>query len=95
MNKTKELLNFCADAKAMAAFWRPIETAPLRGFILLYCAEDKSRWLASWQGERWYGVDDMGLAREGASFGDPNVVTGWVVNAWMPLPYPPHSALGE
>lgn len=72
--------------------WRPMESAPKAAdiFILLYCAEDNSRWLASWQGPRWYGVDDMGLTREGASEGDPDVVTGWFVNAWMPLPKPPY-----
>ncbi len=71
--------------------WRPIETAPKAGdhFILLYCAEDRSRWLAKWQGDRWYGVDDLGLTREGHSEGDPEVVTGWAVTAWMPLPDPP------
>lgn len=77
--------------KGNMAGWRTIETAPKDGeyFILLWCAEDNSRWLAKWQGDRWHGVDDMGLAREGASAGDPNVVTGWFLNAWMPLPEPP------
>lgn len=71
--------------------WRPIETAPKDGelFILLYCAEDKSRWLAKWQGNEWYGVDEYGLTRRGASAGNPNVVTGWFVNAWMPIPEGP------
>ena len=77
--------------------WQPINTAPKDGdyFILLYCAEDKSRWLAKWQGDRWYGVDDLGLTREGYSYGDPNVFTGWAINAWMALPPPPVDALGQ
>lgn len=72
--------------------WRPMKSAPKQceTFILLWCAEDNSRWLASWQGQRWYGVDDLGLTREGYSEGDPDVVTGWAVNAWMPLPDPPY-----
>jgi len=69
--------------------WQPIETAPKDKFILLYCKEDGSRWLAKWQGLRWYGVDDYGLTREGHSEGDPEVVTGWAVNGWMPLPAAP------
>jgi hypothetical protein len=70
--------------------WRPMETAPRDSFILLYCSEDDSRWLAKWQGDRWYGVDDCGLSRQGASVGDPDVVTGWFVDCWMPLPDPPY-----
>lgn len=76
--------------------WRPIDTAPKNGvFVLLYCAEDRSRWLASWQGLRWHGVDELGLTREGHSFGDPDVVTGWAVNAWMPLPDPPYTETAD
>lgn len=75
--------------------WRPIASAPRDYFILLYCAEDRSRWLAKWQGDRWAGVDDCGLTREGHSQGDPNVVTGWAVNGWMPLPKMPDAAHGE
>jgi hypothetical protein len=76
--------------------WRPMDTAPKDGtFILLCCLEDGSRWLASWQGLRWYGVDDMGLTREGHSEGDPEVVTGWAVNAWMPLPELPYTGVGQ
>lgn len=73
--------------------WRPIETAPKEGehFFLLYCAEDNSRWLARWQDDRWYGVDDLGLTREGHSAGDTDWATGWFVNAWMPLPDPPYA----
>lgn len=73
--------------------WRPITTAPKdpEQFILLYCSEDRSRWFASWQGGQWYGVDDLGLTRQGHSAGDPNVVTGWAVDAWMPLPDLPYS----
>lgn len=70
--------------------WRPIETAPKDRLILLYCTEDNSRWWAMWQGGRWYGVDDMGLTREGHSAGDPEVVTGWAVTAWMPIPDQPY-----
>lgn len=73
--------------------WLPIETAPkdIRNehFILLYCPEDHSRWLAKWQGGEWYGVDDLGLNRRGYSAGDPNVVTGWAITHWMPLPAGP------
>ena len=69
--------------------WSPIETAPKDQFIFLYCPEDDSRWLAKWQGLRWYGVDDEGLAREGYSAGDPDIVTGWAITHWMPLPPPP------
>lgn len=69
--------------------WRSIDTAPKDQFVLLYCREDDSRWLAKWQGGVWYGVDDQGLTREGHSFGDPDFVTGWFVTAWMPLPLAP------
>lgn len=69
--------------------WQSIETAPKDRFIFLYCQEDDSRWLAKWQGHRWYGVDDYGLSRQGSSQGDPDVVTGWFVTHWMPLPEPP------
>jgi hypothetical protein len=72
--------------------WRPIESAPKDGdgFILLYCPEGNSRWLANWQRGRWFGVDDYGLTREGHSAGDADVVTGWAVTHWRPLPAPPH-----
>jgi hypothetical protein len=68
--------------------WRTMESAPKdpEKFIILFCLEDKTRWIASWQGGRWFGVDDMGLRREGHTEGDPEVVTGWAVNCWMPLP---------
>lgn len=69
--------------------WRTMDTAPKDRFIILRCDEDGSRWWAKWQGDRWWGVDEFGLTRSGASAGDPNVVTGWFVNAWMPLPAPP------
>ncbi|MCA1831253.1 MAG: hypothetical protein LC750_00635 [Actinobacteria bacterium] len=72
--------------------WRDIACAPKDGtFILLWCQEDGSRWLASWQSDRWYGVDDLGLTRQGQSAGDPDHVTGWFLDAWMPLPAPPHT----
>ena len=74
---------------AARLLWRPIESAPKDCFILLYCAEDQSRWLAKWQGSAWFGVDDQGLTRVGHSAGDPNVVAGWFLDAWMPLPEPP------
>lgn len=77
------------EALADRTLWHPMDTAPKDRFILLYCSEDDSRWLASWQGQRWYGVDDQGLTREGHSLGDPEVVTGWAVVAWMPLPDAP------
>lgn len=70
--------------------WQPIHTAPKDRFIFLYCPEDGSRWLAKWQGYGWYGVDaDYGLTREGYSFGDPNVVTGWAVTQWHDTPPSP------
>jgi hypothetical protein len=68
-------------------FWRPIETAPRDRFIVLYCAEDNSRWWAKWQGDQWYGVDELGLTRTGRG---PEDVTGWEVTAWMPIPDPPY-----
>lgn len=75
--------------KSAVKGWRQIKSAPKDCFILVYCTEDNSRWLAKWQGQRWYGVDDMGLTREGHSKGDPDVVTGWEVDAWLPLPDSP------
>lgn len=66
--------------------WQPIETAPKDRFILLLCPEDGTRWLAKWQGQRWYGIDDMGLTREGSSVCDGEVVTGWKIYAWQDLP---------
>ena len=75
----------------MTDAWQPIETAPKdqERFILVWCAEDNSRWLAKWQGDRWYGIDELGLIREAQSYGDDRYVTGWFVNAWMPLPAQP------
>src|SRR6185312_11892115 len=72
-----------------APAWRTMESAPKDQFIFLFCPEDGSRWLAKWQSHRWHGVDDLGLTREGHSFGDPDVVTGWAVTHWQPLPTPP------
>lgn len=69
--------------------WQPINTAPRDQFILLFCSEDSSRWFAKWQGDRWYGVDEMGLTREGHSANDPEIVTGWALDLWMPLPVAP------
>lgn len=69
--------------------WLDIETAPRDHFILLGCPEDRSVWLAKWQGGEWYGVDDRGLTRSGHSHGDPNNVTGWFVTHWQPLPEAP------
>lgn len=85
----------CAEIERLAARlaqvgWHTIETAPHDKFIFLYCPEDNSRWLAKWQGGRWYGVDDIGLTREGMG---PDDVTGWAVTHWQSLPSPP--AAGE
>ncbi len=57
--------------------------------MILYCPEDGSRWWAKWQGDGWYGVDEEGLTRTGHSLGDPNVVTGWFLAHWMPVPNSP------
>ena len=47
----------------MADDWNTdVDAAPRDRFIFLWCPEDGSRWMASWQGERWHGVDDLGLA---------------------------------
>lgn len=67
--------------------WRSMETSPKEQFIIVYCAEDNSRWWAKWQGGEWYGVDEYGLTRSGHSPGD--AVTGWEVTAWMPIADPP------
>lgn len=92
-------MNGMADFRDLCdrLLWRPIESAPKNQeqFILLYCAEDRSRWLAKWQGDQWYGIDEFGLTRTGQSAGDPNYVTGWFVDAWMPLPEMPALNLAE
>jgi len=64
--------------------WQPIETAPKqRTFILLYCPNDGSTWLAAWQGgDRWFGVDELGLRRD-------SKVERANLSHWMPLPAPP------
>lgn len=78
-------------SEAKGRDWLPIETAPKDGtFILLYCPEDNSRWLASWQGGNWYGVDGLGLTRVGMG---PDDVTGWRVTLWQPMPEPPATAI--
>lgn len=61
--------------------WKPIdENTPKDRFIVVYCPEDNSRWLAKWQEQRWHGVDEMGLSREGMG---PQDVTGWRVTLWQ------------
>lgn len=75
--------------------WQPIDSAPKYKFVFLFCKEDGSRWFAKWQEHRWHGVDDSGLSREGASAGDPDVVTGWFVTHWQPLPAPPLEELPQ
>lgn len=69
--------------------WQAIETAPTDRFILLYCSEDHSRWLAKWQDDVWHGIDELGLTRVGHSTGDPRFVTGWFVDNWRDIPAPP------
>lgn len=71
--------------------WQTIDTAPKDRFILLWCPEDESRWLAKWQGGEWYGVDDEGLTRNGDA-DRPSAMHRWVVTHWMPLPDPPKAA---
>lgn len=75
-----------AEAAAAVPPWQSMDTAPKDRFVILWREEDGSRWWAKWQGERWFGVDDLGLNRIGASAGDPDVHTGWFVNAWTPIP---------
>jgi hypothetical protein len=73
--------------------WQPIETAPKDRFILLYCHEDDSRWIAKWQGGEWYGTDcEHGILRMGHSYGDTEYVTGWFVSQWTDIPPPPRRA---
>lgn len=70
--------------------WQDIETAPKDRFILVYCPEDDTRWLAKWQGDQWHGVDaEDGLTR---TAGGPEYVTGWKVTHWMPVPAGPFSS---
>lgn len=72
--------------------WFPIETAPKDRFIIVYCPEDGSRWLAKWQGGEWYGGDcEHGILRAGKSLGDRSIVTGWFVSHWRDVPAPPSS----
>lgn len=67
--------------------WQLIDTAPKDSFIIVYCPEDSSRWLAKWQGGEWYGSDcEHGILRTGHSLGDPNYVTGWFVSHWRDVP---------
>lgn len=79
-----------AREKLKAMEWQPIETAPkdCQKFILLFCPEDQSTWLASWQAGEWYGVDELGLTRSGHGLGS-DVTTVWFVTHWMHLPIPP------
>ncbi len=65
---------------ALKVGWRDIDSAPKDRFLLLWFPGDQSRWLAKWQGDRWYGVDDEGLTRQS---------TGWAPTHWQPLPSPP------
>lgn len=72
---------------AQSPSWQPIETAPLDRFILVYCHEDDSHWLAKWRGGEWYGSDcEHGITRTGHSYGDPDYVTGWFVSQWRDVP---------
>lgn len=93
-----EAISCCPERNMVEDKWQLVETAPKQSdlFILLWCPEDKSRWLASWQGGEWCGVDDNGLTRSGHSLGDPDYVTGWFISHWMPLPVgPAPRALGQ
>lgn len=66
--------------------WRDIASAPRDRFIFVYCPEDKSRWLAKWQSDQWYGVDEQGLTRSS---------NHWRVAHWRPLPEPPAAPKGS
>lgn len=69
--------------------WHLIESAPADKFVLLYCPEDDTRWLAKLQHGRWRGHDENGNSREGMG---PEDVTGWKVTHWAPLPDKPEAA---
>lgn len=66
--------------------WRDIASAPKDRFIFVYCPEDGSRWLAMWQSDQWYGVDEQGLTRSS---------NHWRVAHWRPLPEPPAAPKGS
>jgi hypothetical protein len=74
--------------KAAQMEWQPIETAPRDRFVLVYCPEDDTRWLAKWQGGEWHGVDECGFTR---TAGGPDYVTGWKVTHFAFLPAPPNT----
>lgn len=77
-----ELQNRRKAREAVAALWHPIETAPKDRFVIVFCPRDNSRWLAAWQGGRWYGVDDYGLTRDSHTHHE-------TITHWTEIPPPP------
>lgn len=70
--------------------WQSMETAKQDGsFMFLFCPEDGSRWMASWQSGEWYGVDEVGLTRSMGYHKGSDRVTGWEITHWMPPPASP------
>lgn len=69
--------------------WQPIETAPKgmgdEEFILMWLPDDASRWIARWQGDGWFGIDEYGLRRD-------SVAERREPTHWQPLPQPPAPA---
>lgn len=63
--------------------------APRDKFILIWCPEDCSRWIAKWQRGEWFGVDDCGLSRSGGYHAGSDRVTGWEITHWQTLPERP------
>lgn len=62
--------------------WQPIETAPKDGADVLVYGEG-SYAVASWNGEEWRDMGDIGWA---GMYGDGNQPTHW-----MPLPEAPNA----
>ncbi len=64
--------------------WRDIASAPKDGtFVLIRDSEVRA--LASWQRDRWFGIDELGLAYDSRQYHQP----GPQPSHWQPLPAPP------